>query len=73
MLIGIVGQGNYETAQFFPDKQQCNNAKPFPVYVNVLRIFLYMHEPGICSHLMFLHQNDSFALFVKFCLKIGML
>ena len=68
--------------KFCPDKQQYNNAKPFPVYVleieeveNYYKCFKYEEwcsEPGIAMYLMLSHQNDSFALFGKFCLKTGM-
>ena len=31
-----------------------------------------VHEPGISSYMMFLHQNTVFTLFAKFGLKAGM-
>ena len=63
--------------KFCPDKQQYNNAKPFPVHVvaigeveNYYERFKYgawtWNVPDV------LHQNVSFTLFGKFYLKTGM-
>ena len=67
---------NYETvATSFV--QISNNSKPFPVYVlkteeieDYYDCFEYV-ERTWNMYLMFLHQNCSFALFSKVCLKIG--
>ena len=65
------------TIKFCPNKQRYNNAKPFPVYAleseeveNYYECFKY----GACiwNMQLFLHQNDTFALFGKFQLKTGM-
>ena len=55
--------------KFCPDKQQHNNAKLFPVHfleVEEVENWNNYYDPDV------LHQNDSFALFGKFCLKTGM-
>ena len=64
--------------KFCPDKQQYNNAKPFPLYVLVNEEVENYYGCFKCGartwnvNLMFLHQNDSFELLGKVYLKIGM-
>ena len=64
--------------KFCPDKQQFNNAISFPVYVLVNEEVENYYEYFKCDartqnmNLMFLHQNDSFALLCQVYLKAGM-
>ena len=57
--------------KFCSDKQQCNNAKTFPVCVlefEEVENYYECSEYGAKTwnmHLRFLHQNDSFALISK--------
>ena len=57
--------------KFCLDKQQCNNVKSFPVYILANEKVENYYKCFKCGartwnmNLMFLHQNDSFALLRK--------